>query len=85
MHAVHVASGGIAVPLCAVFQALALWEETANDTVGILVRAALPAAIRVTVIDFAGQSLHSSVILELAAVVYGDGLERALRVVFGGF
>lgn len=63
--------------------AFALGEVAADDTVITFVRATFPRAVRMGIID--GQTLvallvmlHAIAVLELRAVIHGDGLECAL-------
>lgn len=84
-HGVDGISDLVTVSLCDLCKALALRKIAANDTVIALIGTTLKAGIWMSIVDRETLiavlvMLHAITVLELRAIVNGDGLECALRV-----
>lgn len=78
MHVVHVTCNCIAVFLPYVPHTFSFGEETADNAVCVFIGATFAGRVRVAVVKARNQGLNTVCVLELRAVVYGEGFEGAL-------
>ena len=84
-HGVDGISNLITVSLCDLCKAPALGEIAADDTIVTFIGTTLETGIRMGIVDRKTLiavlvMLHAVAVLELRAIVHGDGLECALRI-----
>ena len=85
VHPIHGIGSGITIPLSTVTETLPLGEETADDTISVLVGATLVTAIWVTVIYFLRQIFQALIVLKLRTIINGDRSEGPGWKMTGGF